>query len=137
MCDYPLLQANSFSSYVCSTSLVIPFQKKHSVIQQTVLMPMWPEAGSTWNALIICCLSSMLQMYQTSCTNFALGFNVEATFKLFLQRKFLTFIWKASPLNPKVTIFLHITHMHQERDVSQDKALLRKSSSYGINTSML
>lgn len=80
---------------------------------------MWPEVGSTWNTLIICCLSSKLQMYQTSCTNFALGFNVEATFKLFLQRKFLTFVWKASPpLNPKVTIFLHITHMHQERDVS-------------------
>ena len=99
---------------------------------------MWPEVGSTWNALIICCLSSKLQMYQTSCMNFALGFDVEATFKLFLQRKFLTFVWKASPpLNPEVTIFLHITHMHQERDVSQDKALLRKSSSYGVITFML
>jgi len=55
---------------MCSTSLLSPFQKKHSEIWQTVcLMPMCPEVGSTWQALINCCLSSKLWMYLNSCTN--------------------------------------------------------------------
>ena len=68
--NYPFIKQNGNNEryYKLSIYLITPFQK-HSVIQWTVcLIPMWPGIGSTWYALIICCLSSVLRMYRTSCT---------------------------------------------------------------------